>query len=113
MPRYFITEAWLMNTPMAPAMKNAGTRHSSTCSRAYHLLRCSASMMPPVKRSQPTGSQKNSRNTTTIAASFFHSVLQLIRLLTSCSQDLICIVSVHRATASNSMHSRATTGEML
>ena len=30
----FMTDAWLTNTEMAPAMKNAGTRHSSTCSRA-------------------------------------------------------------------------------
>ena len=25
-PKYFITAVWLTNTPMAPAMKNAGTR---------------------------------------------------------------------------------------
>ena len=79
-PRYFITDASLTNTPMAPAMKNAGIRHSSTCSRAYHFARWSDSMMPPVKRAQFTGSQKNTRNTATIHTSFFHSCFQSIIL---------------------------------
>ena len=33
-PRYRSTAPWLTNCPIAPAMKNAGTRHSSTCCRA-------------------------------------------------------------------------------
>jgi len=34
-PKYFRTAAWDTKTPMAPAMKNAGTRHVRTCSLAY------------------------------------------------------------------------------
>lgn len=33
-PRYFITDCWLTKTEMAPAMKKAGMRQNSTCSRA-------------------------------------------------------------------------------
>jgi hypothetical protein len=33
-PKYLMTEAFLMNTEMAPAIKKAGIRQSSTCSRA-------------------------------------------------------------------------------
>ena len=49
-PRYFITEAWLTKTQIAPAMKKAGTRHSSTCSRAYQRVRARASCTAPSKR---------------------------------------------------------------
>ncbi|OPZ05954.1 MAG: Na(+)-translocating NADH-quinone reductase subunit F [Alphaproteobacteria bacterium ADurb.BinA305] len=49
-PKYVITAAWLTKTPMAPAMKKAGTRHSSTCSRAYQRARCRASETAPVNR---------------------------------------------------------------
>ncbi|EKD34155.1 MAG: hypothetical protein ACD_75C02447G0001 [uncultured bacterium] len=54
-PRYFITEAWLTKTPIAPAMKKAGTRQSRTCSRAYHLTRWKASRMALSKRTEPIG----------------------------------------------------------
>lgn len=43
-PKYFITDALLTKTTIAPAMKKAGTRQSRTCSRAYHLVRASASI---------------------------------------------------------------------
>ena len=46
-PKYFITAVWLTNTPMAPAMKNAGTRQRRTCSRAYHLASLNASISAP------------------------------------------------------------------
>ncbi len=54
-PRYFITAAWLTKTPIAPAMKKAGTRQSRTCSRAYHLASWNASSSAPSKRAVPTG----------------------------------------------------------
>jgi len=44
-----MTEAWLKKTEMAPAMKKAGTRQSSTCSRAYHCTRASDSKIGPLK----------------------------------------------------------------
>lgn len=44
-PKYFITEALLTKTTIAPAIKKAGTRQSRTCSRAYHLVKASASII--------------------------------------------------------------------
>src|SRR4030042_1074856 len=61
-PRYLITEAWLTNTPIAPAMKNAGTRHRSTCSRAYHFTSSNASRSALSNRGTPTGSQAGAAN---------------------------------------------------
>ena len=52
-----MTAAWLTKLAMAPAMKNAGTRHSSTCSRAYHLVSANASVTAPSNLGTPTGSQ--------------------------------------------------------
>ena len=54
-PKYFITAAWLTKTPIAPAMKNAGIRHSNTCSRAYHRTRCAASSTARSNRAAPAG----------------------------------------------------------
>jgi len=48
-----MTAAWDTNTPMAPAMKNAGTRHSSTCSWAYQRTRYSDSQTAALRRVQP------------------------------------------------------------
>ncbi len=42
-PKYFITEAWLTKTTMAPAIKKAGMRQKRRCSLAYHLVNASAS----------------------------------------------------------------------
>jgi hypothetical protein len=50
-----MTDARLMKTPMAPAMKNAGTRHRKTCSRAYHLTNSNASVTALSKRGIRTG----------------------------------------------------------
>jgi hypothetical protein len=54
-PKYFITAAWLTNTPIAPAMKNAGIRQSSTCSCAYHFTKCAASSSAWSNLATPTG----------------------------------------------------------
>src|SRR4030042_4239655 len=56
-PKYFITEALLTKTHIAPAMKKAGTRQSNTCSRAYHLVNASASKIAPLKRVFSNGSK--------------------------------------------------------
>jgi hypothetical protein len=65
---------------MAPAMKKAGTRQSSTCSRAYHLVRARASVTAPSKRGKPTGSQKKTAKPAAIAARTFHSRFQSITI---------------------------------
>ncbi len=44
-PKYFITDCWLINTAITPAIKNAGTRQSRTCSSAYHLASENASII--------------------------------------------------------------------
>ena len=67
--------AWLTKTPMAPAIKNAGTRQRRTCSRAYQRLSWSDSMSALMNRSCPIGSQKSSRKAPIIQASGFHSDL--------------------------------------
>ena len=54
-PRYFITALWLTNTAIAPAMKNAGTRHRRKCSCAYHLVSAIASKTDRSNRDQPSG----------------------------------------------------------
>ena len=51
----FMTASCLTNTPIAPAIKNAGTRQSSTCSCAYHFARYRASNTELSKRVVPTG----------------------------------------------------------
>jgi len=61
-------------------MKKAGTRHSSTCSRAYHLARWSASITALSNLDQPSGSQKQARKPATIQASDFHSAFHSMRL---------------------------------
>jgi len=48
-PKYFITDALLTKTAIAPAMKKAGTRQRRTCSRAYHLVNASASKIALLK----------------------------------------------------------------
>ena len=48
-PKYFITEALLTKTDMAPAMKKAGIRQRRTCSRAYHLTNARASKIALLK----------------------------------------------------------------
>ncbi len=73
-----MTAAWLTKLAIAPAMKNAGTRHRSTCSRAYHLVRKRASVTAPSKRGQPTGSQKKTAKAANIHARVFHSDFQSI-----------------------------------
>ncbi len=77
-PRYFMTAAWDTNTEMAPAMKKAGTRHSSTCSWAYHLTKARDSMTAPLKRLLSIGSQKNSKKTPAITANGFQMLCQSI-----------------------------------
>jgi len=57
-----MTDAWLKKTEMAPAIKNAGTRHNSTCSRAYHCTRAMASKMGPPKGMILRGKKKHTRN---------------------------------------------------
>ena len=49
-PRYFITEAWEMNTAIAPAMKKAGTKQVSTCAERYS----SSAFNPPCSNSMKT-----------------------------------------------------------
>jgi hypothetical protein len=71
-----MTAPGLTKTAIAPAMKNAGTRQSTTCSRAYHLASASASTTALSNRSTPTGSQKHSPKTASNPASFFHSSFQ-------------------------------------
>ena len=73
-----MTAAWLTKLATAPAMKKAGTRHSSTCSRAYHLVRARASVTAPSKRGQPTGSQKKAAYAAAIHTNGFHSLFQSI-----------------------------------
>jgi hypothetical protein len=73
-----MTAAWLTKTPIAPAMKKAGIRQRSTCSRAYHLTRWRDSVIAPSKRALPTGSQKQARKTARIQASGLHSVFHSI-----------------------------------
>ena len=71
-----MTEAWLTKTPMAPAMKKAGTRHSSTCSWAYHLISASDSKIALLKRGHSIGKAKQAAKTATPHTSFFHSDFQ-------------------------------------
>ena len=71
-----MTEAWLMNTLMAPAMKNAGTRHRSMCSWAYHLTRASDSKMAWLKRGHSMGSAKQAAKTTKPQRSLLYSDFQ-------------------------------------
>jgi hypothetical protein len=63
-----------MNTAMAPAMKKAGTRQRTTCSRAYQLSNASPSRMALSKRAAPTGMKKASRNAATMPPSHLNSV---------------------------------------
>jgi hypothetical protein len=43
------------NTEMAPAMKNAGTRQVSTCSRAYSFRSENPERIAPVKSAESIG----------------------------------------------------------
>ena len=79
-PRYFITAAWETNTDMAPAIKKAGTKHSSTCSCAYHLTRARDSIIAPVNRLLSSGNQKKIRKMPVMMLSGFQMVFQSIRL---------------------------------
>src|SRR4030042_3917797 len=74
-PRYFITEAWLTKTEIAPAMKNAGTRHKSTCSLAYHFDKIKDCIMALSKRDIPTGRKYRTRKTADIKPNFLLSDL--------------------------------------
>src|SRR4030042_5002746 len=80
-PRYFLTEAWLTNTPIAPAMKNAGTRHSSTCSRAYHFTSSNASRSALSNRGTPSGSQYAAAKSARMPRGGFHSFFRSISTL--------------------------------
>src|SRR3972149_4744369 len=75
-PRDFITDAWVTKTERAPARKRAGTRHRSTCSRAYHLRRWSASSTAPSNRGEPTGREKTPGKPPTTRISAFDSRFQ-------------------------------------
>jgi hypothetical protein len=54
-PKYLITEAWLTNTTIAPAMKKAGMRQSRTCSCAYHFVNARDSFIALVNRAFSIG----------------------------------------------------------
>src|SRR5690606_31955387 len=59
---------------MAPAMKNAGIRHSKTCSCAYHFARPRLARMASKKRSFSTGRNQNAVNTASMMASLARSL---------------------------------------
>jgi hypothetical protein len=75
-----MTAACEINTEMAPAMKRAGTRQSSTCSWAYHLVRARDSITAPLNRLLPSGSQKMARKMAIIMLKGFQMIFQSIRL---------------------------------
>ncbi len=78
--RYFITAPWETKTATPPAMKNAGTKQSRTCSWAYHLARARDSITAWLKRALSTGRKKKSRKPPTIMASGFQTACQSMRL---------------------------------
>ena len=77
-PKYFKTDPWLINTEMTPAMKNAGSKHRMTCSRAYHFTRSSVASIAVVNLALSMGKKKANRKTTMIQASIFISFLDSI-----------------------------------
>ncbi len=56
-----MTDACETNAAIAPAIQNAGSRQSTTCSRAYHFVSSSASLTAPSKRGVPTGQEVHRR----------------------------------------------------
>lgn len=72
-PKYFMMELWLTNTLITPAMKKAGNRHSTTCSRAYQRARSSEAKTAPVKASESIGRKYAKRKTAIIQIRFFIS----------------------------------------
>jgi hypothetical protein len=72
-PRYFMTDAWRTKTLMAPAMKSACTRHSSTWARAYSCSMAKDSFQDACTRGLSTGRNHAAANTATINPSFVRS----------------------------------------
>ena len=54
-------------------MKNAGSRHRMTCSRAYHFASSSDSFTAPSKRGVPTGRKYNRPSKPASQAAVFSS----------------------------------------
>ena len=80
-PKYFNTETWLTNTAITPAMKNAGNRHSTTCSRAYHWARSSVAFIAVVNRVFCNGMKNTAVKIATIQNRIFNSFFVSIFLL--------------------------------
>ena len=74
-PKYLRTEPWLTKTDITPAMKNAGSRHKTTCSRAYHLTRSSVAEIAVVNLTLSIGRKKAAANNTIIDRRIFNSFL--------------------------------------
>ena len=68
-----MTDACETNAAIAPAIQNAGSRQSTTCSRAYHLVSSRASLTAPSKRGVPTGRKYTAANTAARSPKIFSS----------------------------------------
>ncbi len=74
-PKYLRTEPWLTNTDITPAMKNAGSRHKTTCSRAYHFTRSRVAAIAVVNLVLSIGRKNAAANRTMIEMRIFNSFL--------------------------------------